>query len=216
MIIAGVVVFIFIIAIATYGLWGTEIHFGTPTFVASVKNDISDAGKNFAAATNAVDRAEKTLQDQQHTFETDLGANTYFTEEEQNINNVVIDVRKVLVDSNRTIVWFRIGNLTSNTIQIDTQSNLEIVADGITYLPRPLNDAGLATEYETKQGQKEILGTQTIAGQSSLQGYVAFQTVPTPEVFTVRVLNVLNKDTLKKWNYDFVFDTEKLKEEASK
>jgi hypothetical protein len=212
-IVIAVAVTVGIIGLATYPLWGTDLgHFGSPSFVKTVANDLASTASNIATVTNQLQDAATQIQNQQKSFQEDLGTNEYFTNEEQNINDVAVNVRKVLIDKDKTIIWFRISNLTKNTVQIDPETNLEIVAGGITYLPQPLNDATLAEDYKTKQGQVEIFDKSTLPTQSSIEGYIAFQTVPSDSAtFTVKLHNVLNKDTLKKWTYNFIFDLEKLK-----
>lgn len=215
MIVIGVSIFILVVGLASYPWWGTHIAISTPTFISSLQDDINATGGSLHNAISEASQRSQIFEKQQQAFETKLEKNDYLTNNEHEINSVAVNIRKVRIDTDLTMAWLRISNLTQNTLQVDPQSNMEIVSDGVTYLPKPLNNETLTQTLETDQGQIEILEKQTIAPQSSLEGYVAFQTVPSPESFTVRLLSVLNKDTLKKWNYDFVFDVANLKDQKA-
>ncbi len=216
-IIISVAIFIGLIALVTYPLWGSvKKGVSTPTIVSDIQNSLSGVSNEVKTAQNQTQDAENLRKTQQQNFETKLTTSEYFTNEEQSINDLAVNVRKVLLDTERTVVWFRFSNLTDNVIQINPESNFDITASGITYVAQPLNNEALATQYKDEQGQLEMLTTETIAPQSALEGYIVFQAVPqNNETFTLHLRNVLNKETLKKWNYSFIFDTEKLKSEKT-
>lgn len=217
LIIISIVVFVGITALVTYPLWGSvKRGVSKPTIVSDIQNGISGVSNEVKTAQNATQEAENLSKTQQQNFETKLGDNEYFTNEEQSINDLAVNVRKVLLDKDRTIVWFRISNLTQNIIQINPESNFDITAAGVTYIAQPLNNETLTSKYKNEQGQTEVLTTETINPQTAVEGYIAFQAVPQKsETFTLHLRNVLNKETLKKWSYSFTFDTEKLQDEKS-
>lgn len=217
LIVFAITIFVGIIGLATYPLWRSGFHsWSTPSIVKKFQQDYkSDSGQfsnSIKQETNPVTEKQK----KENTFEKNLSDNEYFTNEEQNINSVAVNVRKVLLDADKTIVWFRISNLTNNAIQFDPKTNFDITSGGLTYLSQPLNNTTLATTYTTEEGQAEILSVQTLAAQSALEGYVAFQKLPkTTSTFTVHLRNMLNQDTIKKWSYSFLFDVAKLKQEKA-
>lgn len=217
-IIAGVVVFAGILGLASWPLWGSHItSFSTPSFLKNVGSGIQETKNSLKDVQNQAENLIDQKKQQVITFQTRLGENEFYTNEEQAINSVSVNVRKILIDPDKTIIWFRISNVTQNTIQIDPQSNIDITADGVTYLSQPLKNETLARSYSLEQGQEEIFDTIDLKGQNNTEGYISFQTLPTKtETFTLHIRNVVNKDTLKKWNYSFVFDTEKLQSDKAK
>lgn len=214
-IIAVVLVLVLFAAIGTYGIWRTKVSIEpTNSLFPELAGTLSETKDGILQTTgnltNEFAQQQKRLQEQERSFTEDLTENEFFINREVSTNNVAVNLRKMLIDPDKTVVWLKLTNNSENEVRFDPLSGIEAEAGKSLYLPTPLSNPQLQADYEL-EGYTELREAVVLAPQETLQGYVKLQTIPHQDALsgiTLLFTDFLNPTSSEKWDYTMVL-TEK-------